>query len=69
MKPKPNRAKQLQRRYTRVVKACDKWNTFLQIDHQGFYVVAQTSKREAQWFARMLGIALARLVEKEKANQ
>jgi hypothetical protein len=56
----------LRRRYTRVAKLGDKWNTFLQIDHQGFCVVEDTSKVRAQWYAKMLAIALARMIEDSK---
>jgi hypothetical protein len=57
--------KRLRKRYTRVVKIGDKWNTYQQIDHQGFKVVEQTTKRRAEWFADMLAIALQRLIQKE----
>ena len=52
----------LRRRYTRVVKIGDQWNTYLQIDHQGFCVVEQTSRARAQWFGKMLAIALDRML-------
>ena len=52
----------LRRRYTRVVKMGDKWNTYLQIDHQGFCVVEQTCRQRAQWFGKMLAIALERML-------
>ena len=52
----------LRRRYTRVVKVGDKWNTYLQIDHQGFRVVEQTCHHRARWFATNLAIALARML-------
>jgi hypothetical protein len=57
--------KRVKKRYVRVVKIGDKWNTYLQIDHQGFCVVEQTTKRRAKWFADMLAIALQRLIHKE----
>ena len=40
----------------------DKWNTYLQIDHQGFCVVEQTCRQRAQWFGKMLAIALERML-------
>lgn len=52
----------LRRRYTRVVKMGDKWNTYLQIDHQGFCVVEQTCRHRAQWFGKMLAVALERML-------
>lgn len=52
----------LRRRYTRVVKIGDKWNTYLQIDHQGFCVVEQTVRQRAQWYGKMLAISLARML-------
>lgn len=52
----------LRRRYTRVVKIGGKWNTYLQIDHQGFCVVEQTCRQRAQWFGKMLAVALERML-------
>lgn len=45
----------LRRRYTRVVKIGDQWNTYLQIDNQGFWGsqitrTAQTEKRRPMLF-------------------
>lgn len=54
--------RRLRRRYTRVVKMGDRWNTYLQIDHQGFCVVEQTTRSRAQWFGKMLAGALARML-------
>ena len=48
-------------KYVRVKKMGDKWNTYLQIDHQGFSVVEQTTKKRAEFFGKMLAIALARV--------
>jgi IS1 family transposase len=47
-------------KYVRVKKMGDKWNTYLQIDHQGFCVVEQTTKKRAEFFGKRLAIALAR---------
>ena len=55
-------------RYVRVVKLGGSWNVFLQIDHQGFSVVEQTDKKRADWYAKMLGIALERLVRNEEGR-
>lgn len=52
----------LRRRYTRVVKMGGKWNTYLQIDHQGFCVVEQTCRQRAQWYGKMLAVALERML-------
>lgn len=52
----------LRRRYVRTVKIGDHWNTYLQIDHQGFCVVKQTTRERAQWFGKMLAVALDRLI-------
>ena len=51
----------LKKKYVRVVKVGNKWNTYLQIDHQGFSVVEQTTKKRAEFFARMLAITLSRV--------
>ena len=53
----------IKKRYTRVVNIGGMWNTYLQIDHQGFCVVEQTTRKRAMWFARMLAVALARMME------
>lgn len=60
-----NKRTELKRKYTRVTKIGDKWNTYLQIDHQVFCVLPEGTKREAQWWADMLAIALERLLENE----
>ena len=52
----------LQLRYTRTVKIGNAWNTYLQINHQGFCVVEQTSKHRALWFGKNLAIALDRML-------
>jgi len=60
--------KETKKKYTRVVKTGDAWNTYLQIDQQGFCVVEQTTKRRAEWFARMLAIAIERMLHDEHAG-
>ena len=52
----------LRRRYVRTVKIGDKWNTYLQIDHQGFCVVEQTCRHRARWFGKNLAVALERML-------
>lgn len=52
---------QMKKKYVRVKKIGDKWNTYLQIDHQGFSVVEQTTKERAEFFGNMLAIALSRV--------
>ena len=54
--------RRLRKRYVSVKKIGDKWNTYLQIDHQGFCVVEQTTKRRADWYGNMLALALSRVV-------
>ena len=51
----------LRKKYVRTIKIGDKWNTYLQIDHQGFCVVEQTTKKRAEWFGKMLAVALSRV--------
>ena len=58
----------LRRRYVRTVKIGDKWNTYLQIDHQGFCVVEQTTRHRAQWFGKMLAVALERMLAAERCR-
>jgi hypothetical protein len=55
-------------KYTRVVKMGDAWNTYLQIDQQGFCVVEQTTEKRAKWFARQLAMALERLINSHLIN-
>ena len=54
---------EIKKRHTRVVKMGKQWNTYLQIDHQGFCVVENTTKKRADWYAKMLSIALERLIK------
>lgn len=62
MKPDEKRIiARMKKKYVRVKKIGDKWNTYLQIDHQGFTVVEQTTKKRAEFFAKMLAIALTRV--------
>ena len=51
----------MKKKYVRVKKMGDKWNTYLQIDHQGFCVVERTTKKRAEFFGKMLAIALSRV--------
>lgn len=57
-----NRA-DLRKKYTRTVKMCGKWNTYLQVGVQGFCVVEQTTKKRALWYADMLAGALENVVK------
>jgi hypothetical protein len=51
----------LKKRHVRTVKIGDKWNTYLIVDHQSFCVVEQTTKKRAEWFGKMLAVALTRV--------
>jgi hypothetical protein len=51
----------MKKKYVRIKKMGDRWNTYLQIDHQGFTVVEQTTKKRAEFFGKMLAIALTRV--------
>lgn len=55
----------IRRRYVKVVRRGEHWAALLEIDHQSFYVVENTTKSRAQWFAKMLTVALARMIEAE----
>lgn len=59
-------ASAIQAKYTRVVKIAGKWNCYLQIDHQGFCIADNRTKKEANWYAKMIGIALERFVASVK---
>ena len=58
----------MRKKYIRVVKIGEAWNTYLQIDHQGFCVVEQTTRQRANWFSKMLAVALVRLVGSSQAE-
>lgn len=53
--------RQLRKKYVTTKKIGEKWNTYLQIDHQGFCIVEQTTKKRAQWYGKMLAVALSRV--------
>ena len=57
--------RRLRKRYVVTTKNGDRWCTYLQIDHQGFAVVEQTTRKRARWFGKMLTIALERMVTRE----
>ena len=61
MKPDKALVARFKKKYGRVRKMGDKWNTDLQIEHQGFSVVEQTTKKRAEFFGKMLAIALSRV--------
>lgn len=61
--------KELESKYTRVVKISGKWNAYLQIDQQGFSVCEQTTKARAKWYAKMLAMALERLIKNETEKE
>jgi hypothetical protein len=54
-------AARMKKKYVQVKKMGDRWNTYLQIGHQGFSVVEQTTKKRAEFFGKMLAIALSRV--------
>jgi hypothetical protein len=60
--------KDFEKKYARYLKIGGKWAVYLQIDHQGFMVTDERTKKEAKWYARQLGIALHRMIETEKNN-
>ncbi len=53
--------RRMKTKYVRVQKIGDLWNTYLQIEHQGFCVVEQTTKERAEGFGKMLAVALSRV--------
>jgi hypothetical protein len=59
-------ASEIEKKYTRIAKINNKWNCYLQIDHQGFCVVENRTKKEARWYGKMLSIALDRLIKTAK---
>lgn len=59
----------IQKLYTRVIKMGGTWDTYLQIDHQGFRLAHQVkNKKDAQWLARMMAIALKRMIESNQKS-
>lgn len=67
-RPNAKEIGRIQDKYVRIVKMCGKWNVYLQIDHQGFSIETQTTKKRAEWIGAMLGIALERLVRNESGK-
>jgi hypothetical protein len=61
-------AKELQKKYTRVVKVGDWYNTYLQVDCQGVLIAIQRPKVDAIWYSKMVGIMLEKIV-KEVTNE
>ena len=61
--------KELEAKYTRIVKMDGRWNTHLQIDQQGFIVCFDTTKARAKWYAKMLAMALERLIKGETEKE
>ena len=63
-----DRQKDLKKKYTRACMVDSKWAVFMQIDHQGFSVVSDTTRGRANWHRNMLAIALDRLIKTERLN-
>lgn len=40
------------------------WNCYLQIDHQSFCIIENTTKKRAKWYGEMLSKALERMINK-----
>lgn len=59
--PADSIVRRLRKKYVTTKKIGDKWNTYLQIDHQGFCLVEQTTKKRAEWYGKMLAVALSRV--------
>lgn len=53
----------IRKRYTLVDGERGDWRAELVVEPQSFYVCSGTTKKQAQWFAGMLAIALDRLIE------
>ena len=62
------RQKELEKKYTRASMIDGKWSVFMQIDHQSFTVVYDTTKARSNWHRNMLSIALDRLIKTERFN-
>lgn len=54
---------EVRKKYTRVTKIWGKWSAYIQIDHQGFCIVEDTTKKRANWTADMAAIAIKRLLD------
>jgi hypothetical protein len=52
----------VRRKYTRITKYSDGYAAYLQIDHQGFCVVDNTTRERANWYRDQLAAALSRLI-------
>lgn len=60
-------AKAIQKEHTRIVKMGIGWNCYLQIDHQSFCIAERTTKKRAEYYSKMIGIALERFLENKTA--
>lgn len=61
-----DREKEIEKKYCNIIKQDGGWNTYIQIDHQSFFICNSTDRKLAKWFSSQIAIALARLIEKEK---
>jgi hypothetical protein len=58
--------KRIRKRYTRVAQYGNVYAAYLQIDHQGFCVVEETTRSRANWWCDQLAHALERLIQENK---
>lgn len=61
-------AKELQKKYTRVVKIGDWYNAYLQVDCQSVLIANQLPKVDAIWYSKMVGIMLEKIVKEVQCS-
>lgn len=59
----------IRKKYTRVVKMGSTFNAYMQVNHQGFCVVENVTKKRAEWYSKMLASALLSLIEENQPQK
>jgi hypothetical protein len=55
----------IRERYTHIVKTEKKWNCYFHVGVQDFTICKCRTKREAEWYAEMLAIAIEALIKEQ----
>jgi hypothetical protein len=54
------------KQYSRVEKIGSHWNCYLSVEQQSFCVCEHTDEERARWYAKMLDIAISKIIEETK---
>jgi hypothetical protein len=58
--------REIVKRYCPIVKTGSAWNCYLAVGNQGFFVVKNTTRERARWFAKMLGLAIEEIIKEAR---